>query len=97
MRWADFSTVTRQTTLNAPTDDPAHLYTAAERLFNITWSGQPVRLIGVGVSGLVTAARQLGLWDKPDEKAERLQQALRALQSRFGEKAIRRGLAPDQS
>ncbi|RIK40304.1 MAG: hypothetical protein DCC55_15360 [Chloroflexi bacterium] len=50
-----------------------------------------MRLIGVGVSGLSTGARQLSLWDKPDERAERLQAAIRSLQARFGAKAIQRG------
>jgi DNA polymerase-4 len=92
LRWADFTTLTRQTTLAQATDDPAEIYRAAERLFASSWNGQPVRLIGVGVSGLVTAARQLGLWDRPNEKEERLQQALRGLQARFGAKVIKRGV-----
>jgi DNA polymerase-4 len=91
IRWADFTTITRQTTLVQPTDDPAQIYAAAERLFSTVWSGQAVRLIGVGVSGLVAAVRQLSLWDKPDEKSEQLAATLRHLRARFGEKVIQRG------
>jgi DNA polymerase IV len=97
VRWADFSTFTRQTTLAQPTDDPAAIYAAAERLLSNIWRGQPVRLIGVGVSGLSTGARQMSLWDKPDERAERLQAAVRALQARFGSRVIRRGVLRDEA
>jgi len=91
LRWADFTTVTRQTTLNQATDDAGQILSAANRLFEKIWQGQPVRLLGVGVAGLGTELRQLTLWDKPNEKEERLQQALRALHARFGDKVIQRG------
>ena len=54
------------------------------------WEGQAVRLIGVGVSGL-SEARQLSLWDAPDERTERLYTAVRELRKRYGEGTIRRG------
>lgn len=90
VRWADFTTITRQTTLAQPTDDDGPLYAAANRLLGTVWRGQPVRLVGVGVSGLSSGARQLGLWDKPDERAERLAQAIKTLRARFGAGAIQR-------
>jgi DNA polymerase-4 len=97
LRWADFTTISRQVTLAQPTAESAPIVGAAERLFAQVWHGQPVRLIGVGVSGLGAELQQLNLWDKPDEKAERLQQTIQALQSRFGEQVIQRGdsLLPD--
>lgn len=91
LRWADFTTVTRQTTLNQATDDAGQILSAANQLFEKIWQGQPVRLLGVGVAGLGTELRQLTLWDKPNEKEERLQQALQALHARFGDKVIQRG------
>ncbi len=91
LRWADFTTITRQTTLIQATDDASQILSAASRLFEKIWQGQPVRLLGVGVAGLGTELRQLTLWDKPNEKEERLQQALQALHARFGDKVIQRG------
>lgn len=96
LRWADFTTVTRQTTLTQATDDAAKLFPAAERLLGAVWSGQAVRLIGVGVSGLGAPPRQLSLWDKPNEKEEKLQAAIRTLQQRFGAKVIQRGQTLDE-
>lgn len=64
LRWPDFTTVTRQLTLASPTDQDNHIAAAATILFEKAWKpGKPVRLIGVGVSGLGTPAHQLTIWD----------------------------------
>ena len=96
IRWPDFTTPTRQLTLPQPTDEAEVIVEAALRLFNQIWpERQPVRLIGVGVSGLGTPPRQLSLWDAPtpEEQARqaRLRAALAAVQARFGKDAARRG------
>lgn len=93
LRWSDFTTLTRQSTLTQPTDDSEQLRLAALRLFDQAWQGQLVRLIGVGVSSLSEDARQLSLWDEPNEKEERLWQTIETLRKRFGDQAIRRGKA----
>jgi DNA polymerase-4 len=90
LRWSDFTTITRQTMTPQPTDDGAQIYSAAVRLLANAWQGEPVRLIGVGVSGLGALPRQLGLWDQPNEKEERLQAAIKKLQARFGENVVQR-------
>ena len=61
LRWADFTTLTRQRSVGA-TDDAVLLAQAAGWLLEQVWAhGRPVRLIGVGVSGLEGGARQLSL------------------------------------
>jgi DNA polymerase-4 len=91
LRWADFTTLTRQVTLDQPTDDAARIYSAALQLFERLWEpGRPVRLLGVGVSGLGVQARQMGLWDPPNEKDEKLMAAVQMLRARFGEHALLR-------
>lgn len=91
LRWADFSTITRQTALPQPTDLDAEIAEAAIALFDKAWSvGRPVRLIGVGVSGFQDPAQQLGLWETPSEKGHRLQEALDDVRERFGRDAIKR-------
>jgi hypothetical protein len=52
---------------------------------------QAVRLIGVGVSGLGQPIRQLGLWDMDSEKSRRVQEALDALQEKYGKDVIHKG------
>ena len=92
LRWPDFSTPTRQLTLDQPTDDAARILTAAQHLFERIWQpGRAVRLLGVGVSGLSDQPRQMGLWDAPDERLERLQKAVVAVRARFGDGALVRG------
>ncbi len=94
IRWPDFSTPTRQTTLGEPTADGEIIAQAAERLFEQVWErGRSVRLIGVGVSGLSQPPQQLGLWDRDWEKERRIQDAIIQLQDRFGKEALGRGLA----
>jgi DNA polymerase-4 len=95
IRWPNFTTPTRQLTLAQPTDEAETIVEAALRLFNQIWpERQPVRLIGVGVSGLGTPPRQLSLWDAPtpEEQARqaRLRAALAAVQARFGKDVARR-------
>jgi DNA polymerase-4 len=96
LRWPDFTTLTRQTTPGQPFDDEETIAHHAIELFEKEWqlaNRQPVRLIGVGVSGLENPPKQIGLWDHDWQKDEKLQQAIRDLQSRFGEQALSRGIA----
>jgi DNA polymerase-4 len=93
LRWANFKTVTRQATLNGPTNQDIEIYSAVLQLFDKAWpSGTPVRLIGVGVSGFESQERQLNLFtDIPDPEPELLQNTLDALRDKFGTQIIRRG------
>ena len=65
---------------------------ALSLMLKVRPSGKPVRLIGIGVSGLGPPQRQLSLWDTSDsEKSRNLQKALDKLRERYGEKTIKRG------
>jgi DNA polymerase IV len=67
LRWPDFTTLTRQMTLSVPTDQAERINAAALALFEKVWQpGKRIRLLGVGVSGLVPPVRQLNLWDEND-------------------------------
>ena len=77
LRWPDFTTLTRQTTLTNPTQDANEIFTTAQTLFQKVWKpGKAVRLIGVGVSHIEDRPRQLSLWDQVPERALRLKAAL---------------------
>lgn len=91
LRWSDFTTLTRQTRLAQATDQEKEIYQAAERLLAAAWAtGRPVRLIGVGVSGLGAPMRQLALFDRGWEEDARLMQAVDAIRQRFGQQALQR-------
>lgn len=93
LRWTDFKTITRQLTLEAPTDGSDRIYEAARKIFKAHWpEGKPVRLIGVGVTGLMPPSRQLSLWDVPKKERERrLQSAIDELRDRYGNHSIHLG------
>jgi DNA polymerase-4 len=92
IRWPDFTTLTRQITLNDPTDqDEVIARCALDLLRLVRKPNQAVRLIGVGVSGLGAPIRQLGLWDMDVERSRRLQQAMDTLNEKYGRDIIRKG------
>jgi len=92
IRFSDFSTFTRQVTLSQPTDQDSLICDSALDLFQRIWQkGQPVRLLGVGVSGLDECVHQLSLWDNSQEKERKLLTALDRLRERYGEDAVLRG------
>ena len=95
LRWPDFTTLTRQTTLPTPTNQEQAIVAAALRLFEQAWqAGSAVRLIGVGVSGLSAVTYQASLWESAIPLAEKRQQveaALAQIRARFGEEVVRWG------
>ncbi|KAA3647758.1 MAG: DNA polymerase IV [Chloroflexi bacterium] len=93
LRWPDFTTLTRQTTLAAPTDEAEIIYKTGLQLMNANRKpGQAVRLIGVGVSNLEKPGKQLTLWDVAEYKKEaQLEIAVKEIQKKFGEDAIKQG------
>ena len=92
IRWSDFTTLTRQKTLPTMTDSEAEIIEAALSLLKkLRPPGKPVRLIGVGVSGLGPPLRQLSLWEEGAKKSRELENILDELHERFGESIIQRG------
>jgi DNA polymerase-4 len=88
LRYADFTTITRQQTLASATATDTTVRDAAVALLDTAWSGESVRLLGVGVSGLEDAP-QLDLFAQPAN--DRIDRTLDRLRQRFGQDAIRRG------
>lgn len=81
LRWADFTTLSRQVSLGEPHDDAVQIARVAAQLLDQVWTpGRRVRLIGVGVSGLDARARQLSWLELeeawPDEQGRGLDAAL---------------------
>lgn len=95
VRFGDFETVTRSTTLDAPTDRTDTISAAARALFD-RWASafRPVRLIGAGVSNLTDASGDAGLFDAQDSAKRRaVDQATDAIAAKFGKRAVQRGSA----
>jgi DNA polymerase-4 len=97
LRWADFSTITRQRQLLQVTDQDGEIYQTVCMLFDRVWtSRRRVRLLGVGVADLGPPLRQLSLFDRSWEQDSRLLQAIDSIRSRYGSKALRRARQLDE-
>lgn len=88
---------TRQRTLTVATDDGGEIAGIARSLLGDVVA-EPVRLLGVGVSGLEAAesvATLPGLFEDERPRRRSLNRALDALADRFGDDVVRRGSQAD--
>jgi DNA polymerase IV len=92
IRYPDYDTVTRQVRLEQPTDQGQRICEAAQELLDRHWRRtRPLRLVGVGVTGLIKGAGyQLELFDDGDQRRALLDRTLDEIRERFGRDAIRR-------
>lgn len=95
LRYGDFRTITRSSTLAQPTNTTEYLLTAALAVFE-KWRKQslgPLRLIGFSASQLTeSSARSDSLFPDPqEEKHKRLDSAVDLVNKRFGPRTLRRG------
>ena len=88
LRYPDFTTVTRQVTLRAPADADAVFVEASQSLMDRTLAERagPVRLLGVGLTGLGERAAQLSLLDHDGVRESAISSAMDRIQ-----RPVRRG------
>lgn len=103
LRYANRKTITRAFTMPKPSDITEDFYACAKELVKTHWTGQPIRLLGVSVSNLLTQeqqlvdATQLSLFDEQEDRASQndtrrhLTQVVDQLRDRFGEDAVLKG------
>jgi DNA polymerase-4 len=95
VRFADFSLITRSQTLPEPTDITHELWQAADELLchRLPAKHLPLRLIGMGVSGLDdTRLIQGMLFDQDDrERQSRVDAVADEIKGKFGAGALRKG------
>lgn len=89
VRYADFKTFTKQTTLPAHTNDTGDIYRSAMVILDGIDLRSCVRLLGVSLSDFGVGGEQMGLFEKDDrKKKEAVAKALDAVNDRFGEHTI---------
>lgn len=91
LRWSDFKTVTRQTTLAMPTQLGEEIFATIEPLWRATWKrGERVRLLGVGASTL-NEGFQLSMFDgEQNEQKVALAKTLDQLREQYGHSVVTR-------
>lgn len=89
LRYSDFTTLTRSKTLQHATEIDTEILDVARWLFQSTWTGAPVRLLGVYAGQLEAQEGQRNLID--GEKHDRWRKALTAvdkIRDKFGERSV---------
>ncbi len=95
LRYGNFKTITRSSTLDHPTNLTSALWQEAKDVFNAwhTKSAQALRLLGFGASGLSdegSGQKQL-FTDPEEEKQKRLDETFDAIRNRYGSNALTPG------
>ena len=93
LRYADFTTTTRQQTLSQPTDADQAIFAMGRRLLEkeLAVEKQAVRLIGIGVANLVEAGRQPDMLDINARRREKLNITIDRIRKKYGFTAIQTG------
>jgi DNA polymerase-4 len=95
LKTADFKIRTRALSFDAPTQLALKIFAAARALLLRESDGTKFRLLGVGVSALADAD-QADPADFVDRRAAEAEHAVDRVRARFGDDAVRRGLAFEQ-
>ena len=92
-RTLEFKNKSHQRKLDNPTDVTDEIYQNVKRLFQESWSGQPLRLIGVALTGLTEDGFvQMSLFEDPKkrEQQKKLDEAMDNIRKKFGNDKISR-------
>lgn len=89
LRYSDFSTFTRSRTLDHASQIDAELAAAARGLFHKSWTGKPIRLLGVYAQSLEATEGQTSLIDEPRaEDWRRTLAAVDKIREKYGQDGI---------
>ena len=89
VRYKDFTTFTRQTTLPISTNDTREIYCAAIALLDGIRLQKSVRLLGVSLSGLRNDGGQMLLFEEANrQRKAALTKAVDTIKDKFGEHAV---------
>ncbi len=90
LRYGDFTTFTRQTTLPQSVDLDQPIFETAWALFQSNWDKRPIRLLGVAARHFAPMVQQLDLFAPRDDRQERLTHTVDEIRDKFGTSALKR-------
>ncbi len=90
LRYADFTNISRHRTLNQGTSNDQGISENGSAMLEkaLTQETKPVRLIGIGVSGLIEPARQLDMLKTSALRVEKLNKTINRIRRKYGFRAI---------
>ena len=90
LRYADFETINRSLTIKQPANTNEAIFEVGKTLLDkaLAQRRQMVRLIGIGVSNLVSSQKQLDMFDAALLKLEHLNTAIDRIRNKYGFTAI---------
>jgi DNA polymerase-4 len=89
VRYGDFKTFTRQTTLPAHTNDTGEIYRSAVAILDSIRLKESVRLLGIALASLGKDGEQMSLFEEPDRaKKAAVAKAVDTVNDKFGEHTI---------
>ncbi len=94
LKSSDFKSITRRTTLDAPTNLARIAFATAKPMLHDAARGKAYRLIGVGFSGLCMAGESSAapdLFGDGNAKITKQEKAIDAIREKFGKDAVRAG------
>jgi len=93
IRYGDFTTIRRSTTLIEPSQNPQHIFPVARNLLTTTLSSnRPVRLIGMELTNFVTQPKTITIFTyKNKDRDERLIHGVDIIQNQHGKGSIHWG------
>lgn len=89
VRFSDFATVTRSHTESVAIDGARQIFAIATELAGARGREDPVRLLGLGASGLETADQPAQLDLDSSESWSRVEEAVAEVRTKFGEMAVK--------
>lgn len=99
IKYYNFQKFSHQKQLMKPSNDKEVLFRTAVELFEESWNGEPVRLLGIRTAKLVDESEpeQLSIFDielpkEMDEKHKKAKLAMEEIQARYGKDAVVKGV-----
>lgn len=98
IKYSNFNTITRQMTIS-PTYNIKDIYAAGVKLLEKNWSNEPVRLLGISLSGFQNESEQISLFQldkneaKGDEKIDNLENTILKIRKKYGADIIKPGMS----